>query len=286
MNDDLLERDKSAKKRIVVITGATGGIGHAIARSVAGPNTVLILQGHSRETELQRLARSLREKTAGVETFVADLSNEAEQDELVTKIIGRLDYFNPSAISLLSWVNAAGTDLMAENIRDQSFDEKFRILTAVDITAVIRMSRKIGSWMADMAMFRKMNDPMTRPLSASILCFGWDGASRGMEGETGLLYATAKGAVIAFAKSLAQDLAPFVRVNVISPGWISTTWGKNAPDRLLDRGNRETLLGRWGTPEEIASTASFLISNRGAYINGQDIKVNGGYDYRPKTPGF
>lgn len=274
--------DESVKKRIVCITGASGGIGSALACELAGPNTILILQGHGRYEELERTAQRLREKAAGVETIQANLMSESEQDKFGERVVARLDYVNPERICTVSWVNAAGFDLMTEKARALSFEEKWKRIFALDVLAAIRLSRRVGKWMTETAMIGHMDNPTSAAFNSSILFFGWDGAARGMEGETAQLYAAAKGAIGGFAKSLAQDLAPFVRVLTVSPGWIRTTWGQNVSPRFAERGRNESLLERWGKPEEVAALAAFLLSEKASFINGQNIEINGGYDYRPK----
>ncbi|MGL6194010.1 MAG: SDR family NAD(P)-dependent oxidoreductase, partial [Thermoguttaceae bacterium] len=162
------------------------------------------------------------------------------------------------------WVNAAGVDLMSESVRTLDFDEKLEILLNVDLVAAVRMSKQIGNLMKERG-------------KGSILFFGWDGTERGMEGETAELYSIAKGAVISFTKSLAHSLAPEVRVNCISPGWIETNWGKTASEKFRSRGIAESLLNRWGTPEDVAAAALFLVSDAASFVNAQNIKLNGGF---------
>jgi NAD(P)-dependent dehydrogenase (short-subunit alcohol dehydrogenase family) len=109
-----------------------------------------------------------------------------------------------------------------------------------------------------------------------ILNMGWDQADTGMEGDSGELFAASKGAVMAFSKSLAKSLAPEVRVNCLAPGWVRTAWGETASSRWQDRVVRETPLGRWGTPEDVAAAACWLASPAASFITGQVIRVNGG----------
>jgi NAD(P)-dependent dehydrogenase (short-subunit alcohol dehydrogenase family) len=109
-----------------------------------------------------------------------------------------------------------------------------------------------------------------------IINIGWDQAETGMEGESGQLFGAAKAGVMAFTRSLALTLAPKVRVNCIAPGWIRTAWGESASEAWQDRVRRETPLGRWGLPEDVASVARWLASPSASFITGQTIRVNGG----------
>ena len=111
-----------------------------------------------------------------------------------------------------------------------------------------------------------------------ILNLGWDGAERGMAGDSGQLFAAAKGAVMAFSRSLAQSLAPEVRVNCLAPGWIRTAWGQGASAYWQERAQSEALLRRWGMPEDVARVARFLVSPAAAFLTGQTIDVNGGFN--------
>ncbi len=106
---------------------------------------------------------------------------------------------------------------------------------------------------------------------------GWDGAERGMAGEGAELFAVAKGAVMAFTRSLAQSLAPEVHVNCVAPGWIKTAWGEGADERWQKRAEEESLSGRWGVPEDVARAAVFLVSPAAGFVNGQIVEVNGGF---------
>jgi NAD(P)-dependent dehydrogenase (short-subunit alcohol dehydrogenase family) len=81
---------------------------------------------------------------------------------------------------------------------------------------------------------------------------------------------------MAFAKSLSLSLAPAVRVNVIAPGWIRTAWGETASKVWQERVRRETPLGVWGTPDDVAAAVRWLVSPAAKFITGQTIRVNGG----------
>jgi 3-oxoacyl-[acyl-carrier protein] reductase len=82
--------------------------------------------------------------------------------------------------------------------------------------------------------------------------------------------------VLAFTRSLALSLAPKVRVNAVSPGWIKTAWGEKAPELWQERVLRETPLARWGKPEDIAEACLYLVSPGSSFLTGQVLRVNGG----------
>ena len=88
---------------------------------------------------------------------------------------------------------------------------------------------------------------------------GWDQAETGMEGDSGELFAATKGAVMAFTRSLALSLAPTVRVNALAPGLDQDGLGRDGLVRWQERVLRETPLARWGTPEDVARVAAFLV---------------------------
>jgi 3-oxoacyl-[acyl-carrier protein] reductase len=104
----------------------------------------------------------------------------------------------------------------------------------------------------------------------------WDHVATGMEGDNPRLFAAVKGGVLAYSRGLARALAPKVRVNVLSPGWIETAFGRDADRDFRARVAKGTPLGRWGTPEDVAGAAVWLASAEAAFITGQSINVNGG----------
>ena len=115
-----------------------------------------------------------------------------------------------------------------------------------------------------------------REHGGTILNMGWDHVATGMAGENPQLFSAVKGGVVAFSKTLARALAPAVRVNVLCPGWIETSFGEQA-DRDFHRAVAEsTPLGRWGRPQDVAAAALYLASPEAAFITGQAFNINGG----------
>lgn len=239
-----------------VVTGSSRGIGRAIALELARAGADLVI--HCREfcQGAEQTAADIRSLGRTASVLSADLSRE----ELLEPFIGEAWDLH-STVDI--WVNNAGVDLLTGPRAGLSYSEKLQALFDVDIRATMLLSRLVG-------------ERMRRTGHGVILNIGWDQADRGMEGESGELFAASKNAVMGFTRSLAVSLAPQVRVNCIAPGWIRTAWGEQAGAVWQDRVVRETPLARWGTPEDIAWLARFLVSREAAYITGQVVNANGG----------
>jgi 3-oxoacyl-[acyl-carrier protein] reductase len=109
-----------------------------------------------------------------------------------------------------------------------------------------------------------------------IINMSWDHVLTGMQGRNPELFAAAKGGVLAFSKSLARSLAPQVRVNVIAPGWIETSFGAGVDESTRRAVAESTPLKRWGMPDDVAGAAVFLASPAAAFLTGETILVSGG----------
>ena len=133
----------------------------------------------------------------------------------------------------------------------------------MDVLATIALSRQIGAKMRERGQ-------------GAIVNIGWDQVDTGMAGDTGELFATTKGAIMGFTRSLAKSLSPQVRVMCVAPGGIKPAWGENASDQWQERAASESLLRRWGEPMDVARAVRFLVSPAAEFINGQVIAVNGG----------
>jgi len=237
------------------VTGSSSGIGRATALALAeaGANVLVHALQNARDAEkVEFHARSLGRDTHVV---LADLSDPAEQDRLVELAWD----WRPVDI----WINNAGADVLTGEAAGWSFEDKLAALWKVDVVASLRLSRSAGQRMRERG-------------HGVILNMGWDQADTGMAGDSGEFFAAIKGAVMAATRSLAKSLAPQVRVNCIAPGWIRTEWGHQASAEWQQRAKRESLLARWGEPEDVARVACFLVSPAASFINGQIIPINGG----------
>jgi 3-oxoacyl-[acyl-carrier protein] reductase len=97
-----------------------------------------------------------------------------------------------------------------------------------------------------------------------------------MSGINPQMFAAAKGAILAFSKSLARTVAPKVRVNVLAPGWIETAFAGELGEEHRRSVAESTPLARWGTPEDVAGAAVYLASPAADFLTGQTILVGGG----------
>jgi 3-oxoacyl-[acyl-carrier protein] reductase len=244
-----------------VVTGASRGIGRAIALEMAGAGADVVLHARQSREALEGVAAEVRALGRKAETGLFDLCDTANHEKLVAQA-----WRDDRPIDI--WVNNAGADVLTGAAAKWPFERKLEALWKLDLTATIRLSRLVGAKMKARG-------------SGVILNMGWDQAQQGMAGDSGELFAAAKGAVAAFSRSLAASLAPEVRVNCLAPGWIRTGWGQAASQAWQDRAARESLLRRWGTPEDVARVARFLASPAAAFVTGQVIAVNGGFRYGP-----
>ncbi len=242
--------------RKVLVTGASSGIGRAIALELARAGADLIVHAARSEEAAETTATACRKlgRNASVELHAfGEQKSPEEWAGRVWEEQGPLDV----------WVNNAGADILTGTQARASYAEKLAMLLEVDVKACMLLNHLIGGKMKARG-------------KGVILNIGWDQADRGMEGASGELFAATKNAVMGYSRSLALSLAPEVRVNCIAPGWIRTAWGDGASDAWQERVLRETPLQRWGTPEDIARLARFLVSDEASYISGQVICANGG----------
>ncbi len=238
-----------------LVTGSSSGIGRAIALELASAGANVIVHGFRKRKAAEQLAEQIRELGVSSRALLCDLSQPDDRLALVEQAwqIAPLDI----------WVNNAGVDVLTGEAADWTFVEKLAALWPVDVAATIALSRDVGARMKQRG-------------HGVILNIGWDQAETGMEGDSGEMFATTKGAVMAFTRSAAKSLAPEVRVNCIAPGWIKTDWGEGASDYWQQKAIDESLLHRWGTPEDVAHAARFLVSPQASFITGQILNVNGG----------
>ena len=232
-----------------LVTGASGGIGGAVARALHSQGAQVMVAGTRRDA-LGTLAAELGERA---HIGLADLANPAAADRLVRdaeKAMGRVDIL----------VNNAGVTRDALALRMD--DESWRIVVEVNLTAAFRLTRA-----ALRGMIRRRHGRVIGV--ASVV------AITGNAGQAN--YAAAKAAMIGMSKSVAAEIAGRgITVNCIAPGAITT-----AMTEKLTAEQRARLLGaipagRFGAPEDVAAAVIFLASPEAGYVTGQTLHVNGG----------
>jgi 3-oxoacyl-[acyl-carrier protein] reductase len=248
--------------KVAVVTGASGGIGRAIAVEMAHQGASVIAHGNRHLASAEEIAAEARGLGREATVQTADLAIASERE---TFAAGAWQWRDGVDI----WVNNAGADVLTGEAAHWPFARKLEALWQVDVTATVELSRLIGRRMKERAGGR----------GGVILNVGWDQAEQGMAGDSGEMFGAVKGAIMAFTRSLAQSLAPDVRVNCLAPGWIRTAWAESASDYWQDRAARQALRARWGTPQDVASAASFLASPAADFITGQVLNINGGFRY-------
>jgi 3-oxoacyl-[acyl-carrier protein] reductase len=240
-----------------VVTGASSGIGKAIAEAFGGAGATVLVTHRDSADAASAVAERIGAAGGSALVAQADLGTRAACEALVAEARERLG-------GLDVWVNNAGADVLTGEAADLDWERKLDLLLAVDLKGTIACSYAAG------AVMREQHG------GGTIVNMSWDHVTAGMAGENPQLFSAVKGGVLAFSKSLARSLAPRVRVNVLCPGWIETGFGREV-DRDFHRSVAEsTPLERWGRPEDVAATALWLASPDAGFITGQAVNINGG----------
>ncbi|MCO5071939.1 MAG: 3-oxoacyl-[acyl-carrier-protein] reductase [Rhizobiaceae bacterium] len=235
--------------RKALVTGATGGIGEAIARLLHAQGATVGLHG-TRVEKLEALAAELGDR---VRLFPADLSNRDEVKALGQKAEAELDGVD-------TLINNAG--ITKDGLFVRMSDADWDAVLEVNLTAVFRLTREL-------------THPMMRRRFGRIVNITSVVAVTGNPGQAN--YIASKAGMIGFTKSLAQEIASRnVTVNCVAPGFIESAMTGKLNDK-----QKEAIMGaipmkRMGTGAEVASAVAFLAADEAAYITGQTIHVNGG----------
>jgi 3-oxoacyl-[acyl-carrier protein] reductase len=240
-----------------VVTGASKGIGAAIAEVFGGAGATVLVTHRDSEAGASAVAERIARRGGRALVAQADLGTRAACEALAADAQERLG-------GLDVWVNNAGADVLTGEAAGWEWERKLDLLLAVDLKGTVACSYFAGAVMRE------------QPGGGTIVNMSWDHVTAGMAGENPELFSAVKGGVLAFSKSLARRLAPQVRVNVLCPGWIETAFAQEV-DRDFHRSVTEsTPLARWGRPEDVAAAALWLASPEAAFVTGQAVNINGG----------
>ena len=239
--------DLSGKRALV--TGASGGIGSAIAKALAAQGAVVALSG-TREEKLAEVASTISGET---HILPCNLSDSAAVDALVGQAadaMGGLDIL----------VNNAGVtrDNLAMRMKDEEWDDVIRI----NLEASFRLAR---------AALR----PMMKGRFGRIVSITSVVGATGNPGQAN--YAASKAGLVGMSKALAQEVASRgVTVNCVAPGFIESAMTDELPDAQKDQLKGRIPAGKLGQGEDVAAAVVYLASDEAAYVTGQTLHVNGG----------
>jgi 3-oxoacyl-[acyl-carrier protein] reductase len=248
------------KSRRALVTGASTGIGNAVARAFASNGIIVAIHYNNSASEAQSLADEIGRSGGRAVLIKGDLGQRGEARRVVNEAVaqlGGLDILVNNAGSLISRVPFAELD---DAFIDRVFDLNVRAVIATCQAAIPHLERQPGSAIINVGSIA-----------------GNDGGGAGSS-----MYASSKAFVHNLTRHLARDLgARGIRVNTVSPGVIATPFHAATPPERMEAMRKSVLLGRVGTAEECAGAFLFLASPAlSGYITGQNIHVNGG-QYMP-----
>ena len=232
-----------------LVTGASGGIGSAVAKALAAQGATVALSG-TREEALKAVAADL----PGAVILPCDLSDAAAVDGLIPRAVealgGQLDIL----------VNNAGVtrDNLVMRMKDEEWDQVIR----VNLEAAFRL-------------IRAATKPMMKARFGRIVSITSVVGATGNPGQAN--YAASKGGLTAMSKALAQELASRqITVNCVAPGFIKSAMTDGLPDSQKDALTARIPAGKLGEGADVAAAVVYLASREAGYVTGQTIHVNGG----------
>ena len=236
--------------KIALITGATGGIGSAIARALQSQGAEVILSG-TRQSSLDNLVHELSDRAHSI---AADLSDKSSIDSLIKQING----ISSDGVDIV--INNAG--IVRDNLLIRMKDEEWNQVLDINLFAGYKLIQGLMRGM--------MKRRWGRIIGISSVV-----GTTGNPGQAN--YAAAKAGMIGFSKALAQEVATRgITVNVVAPGMIQTAMTGDLNEDQSSRLLSTIPLGRLGKPDEIAASVIYLASDEASYVTGVTLHVNGG----------
>jgi 3-oxoacyl-[acyl-carrier protein] reductase len=239
--------------QIALVTGASRGIGRAIALSLAGTGAHVVLNYRGNQTAADAALAAIVDQGGRGELCQFDVANESEIEQAVKKIID-----GHNKIDIL--VNNAG--VTADNLLMRISPEEWDQVVGTNLKGTILCTKIVSRHMIRRRYGRILN------MSSSAGQMGNAGQS---------LYAASKAGIIGFTKTVARELASRnVTANVIAPGFIETDMTEKLSDQQREKFLQLIPLGRFGTCQEVADVVVFLAGEKAGYITGQVFSINGG----------
>lgn len=245
--------NKTLEGKIALVTGGSSGIGTAIVKSFAQTGAHVAFTYHSNKEGAESVLAEIEAMGVKGAYFQADMADFSKAQEVVDQVIEKFD-----TLDIL--VNNAGANQdkvvwkMTESMWDEVIDTDLKgVFNYIRAASPIFRGKKYG-----------------RIITVSSI-----NALRGKFGQSN--YAAAKAGVIGLSKSVAKELGRSnVTVNVVCPGLIATKMIQSMPDDFKEKAIEEIVLGRIGTPEDVAEVITFLSGSGAQHVTGEVIKVDGG----------
>lgn len=242
----------SLQNEIVLVTGASRGIGKAIALELGSAGAAVVGTATS-ESGAAAISEYLQEKGVKGCGMVLNVTDQGSVDDALGKM--EAEYGMPTIL-----VNNAG--ITRDNLLMRMKDDEWQDIIDTNLSSIYRLSKAVLRTMMKAKKGRIIN------ISSVV-------GAMGNAGQTN--YAAAKAGVIGFTKALAREVgARGITVNAVAPGFIETDMTRALPEEQRNRLLLQIPLNRLGQPKEIAAVVAFLASERAAYITGETIHVNGG----------
>ncbi len=239
--------------RVIVVTGASRGIGRAIAAALAEPGAEVVINYNSSPEAARETAAAVEARGAKAHLHrfnIADADEVKEAFKGIVKDLGRVDVL----------VNNAG--ITRDNLLAMMKPSEWDDVLDTNLKGVFLCSQAVTKPMMKQRYGRIVN--ITSVVGAM-----------GNPGQTN--YAAAKAGIIGFTRSLARELVSRgITVNAVAPGYIETEMTRKMPEKAREAVLAQIPAGRIGAPEEVAAAVKFLVSDQAAYITGQVLHVNGG----------
>lgn len=246
--------ESQSEKPVALVTGASGGIGSAIAKQLAADGYRVAAQYHTNAEACQHLCAEIIAAGGEAMAIGCDISSAAQVEEMFARIEQQW-----GSVQVL--VNNAG--LARQQLFTDMTEEQWQEMWQVNVSGAI--------WCAKRALPSMIHRKQGCIVNISSI-WGMVGAS------CEVAYSATKGALISFTKALAKEVGPSgIRVNCVAPGVIDTPMNSHLSSEDMASLREETPLGVMGTPKDVAGLVSFLASPQGAFITGQVISPNGGF---------
>ena len=244
---------RDASRRVALVTGASRGIGRAVACGLAADGFDLALVYAGNADAAAEAVAACEAAGATAHAYRCDVSNADEAKATVDAVLADFG-------SVWALVNNAG--ITRDTLLARMKDEDFARVLDVNLTGAFNMMRALAR-------------PLMRQRGGRIVNMSSVVGLMGNAGQAN--YAASKAGLIGLSKSVARELAPRgVTVNAVAPGFVRTDMTAALPEQVVERYEGQIPLGRLADPEEVAGVVCFLVSDAAAYVTGEVIRVDGG----------